>query len=228
MRSPSKSPVIVDISPPSTTRFTFERWTSLIDRFGLRTSQRVFETIKDRYSNSSLAYHNVQHINDCLEQFDAARAIAEYPDEVEFAIWFHDVIYDTHRADNEAMSAAFAADVLREATCEGSEIANDAVDRITANILATAHRSHVSRIDEQLIVDIDLSILGRPAPEFDRYETAIRKEYNWVPKEVFVEKRAEILRTFLDRERIYLTESFFDRYEANARQNLERAIQQLI
>jgi predicted metal-dependent HD superfamily phosphohydrolase len=76
-------------------------------------------------------------------------------------------------------------------------------------------------------VDIDLSILGQPPERFWEYESQIRREYEWVPENVFTEKRAEILQQFLSRKTIYGTSYFFEKYERQARINLAASIQKL-
>lgn len=62
---------------------------------------------------------------------------------------------------------------------------------------------------------------------FDRYEAGIRTEYHWVPDEVFWPKRAEFLRTMMNRKRIYATDFFATKYEAAARENLARSIRRI-
>lgn len=67
----------------------------------------------------------------------------------------------------------------------------------------------------------------QPKERFQEYEEHIRREYDWVPKETFVAKRAEILERFLARKRIYTTEHFFAKYEQRARANLRNSIRRL-
>ncbi len=81
--------------------------------------------------------------------------------------------------------------------------------------------------DAPLLVDVDLSIFGKPPERFDEYETQIRQEYSWVPEATFREKRAEILERFLARKRIYNTEVVFVRYEQQARKNLHASLHRL-
>jgi predicted metal-dependent HD superfamily phosphohydrolase len=76
-------------------------------------------------------------------------------------------------------------------------------------------------------VDIDLSILGAEAERFDEYEVQVRQEYAWVPGPVFRHKRREILQGFLARPHIYATEWFQRRFEAVARNNLQRSVARL-
>ncbi len=78
--------------------------------------------------------------------------------------------------------------------------------------------------DQQLVVDIDLSILGAPEERFDEYEQQIRQEYSWVDEAVFRSVRGKILQEFLARPAIYSTRTFQDLLERCARANLERSI----
>jgi len=183
---------------------------------------RMFGESFAGYSEPNRAYHNEQHISDCLQQLDDAADLAERPDEVELAIWFHDLIYDTHRSDNESQSVDRAAAILHE-----SDYHSEVIERVVANILATTHQATPEGLDEQLTVDIDLSILGRSQKEYDRFEAAIRTEYRWVPSFMFKRRRRSILKTFLKGDRNYATDQFTQRFESNARENLRRAIDQL-
>ena len=76
-------------------------------------------------------------------------------------------------------------------------------------------------------MDVDLWILGADSPRFDEYERQIRQEYAWVPEQTFRQRRAAILREFLARPAIYSTSLFSQRYEAQARANLRRSLDQL-
>ena len=77
------------------------------------------------------------------------------------------------------------------------------------------------------MVDVDLSILGQNEKRFVEYEAGIRAEYSWVTPDSLNAKRAEILQKFLDRGRIYSTQQFFDKFERQARRNLERSIRRI-
>jgi len=75
-----------------------------------------------------------------------------------------------------------------------------------------------------VLIDMDLAILGQPAPIFDAYEQHIRQEYAWVPHEAYLKGRARILRSFLHRATIYATDHFRLHYEAQARSNIARLL----
>jgi predicted metal-dependent HD superfamily phosphohydrolase len=79
-------------------------------------------------------------------------------------------------------------------------------------------------LDEQLLVDIDLAILGASEARFLEYERQIREEYGFVPGWLFRRKRRAILRSFLKRPRIFSTQHFNASLEQRARANLARAM----
>lgn len=174
------------------------------------------------YAESHRHYHNLRHIDECLEELDTARVLAVQPRAIEAAIWFHDVVYDPSSAANEEESADLAARCLTEAGA-----APALIGEIHALILATKAHAAEPNTDAALLVDLDLAILGKPPERFEEYERAIREEYFWVEPEIYGVKRAEILAGFLARPLLYSTDFFRLKYENSARQNLTRSLRQL-
>ena len=96
--------------------------------------------------------------------------------------------------------------------------------------MATQHDASAAfgaSLDGQLLVDIDLSILGSPAERFERYDQDVRKEYAWVPGFRYQETRAQVLQTFLDQPGLYHGEHAVALVEAQARINLAAALSRL-
>ena len=141
---------------------------------------------------------------------------------MQLALWFHDAIYDTRAQDNEERSAIWAADSLR-----GAGVREDVAARVHALVMVTKHAAVPSGADAELLVDVDLSILGAPEARFAEYERQVRREYAWVPEDAFRRARARVLESFLARPRIYSTRWFERRLEERARANLARSIAEL-
>jgi predicted metal-dependent HD superfamily phosphohydrolase len=178
--------------------------------------------LRERYRQPHRAYHNLEHIIASLGELDQFYAAGQASQPaVALALFYHDAVYDPRASDNEMQSAALAGRDL------GRLLPAPLMADITRLILVTDHRRPAMQRDEQLIVDSDLSILGRPAEEFARYDAAIREEYSHVPEKAYRAGRTRILQQFLDRPRLYRTEFFFEQYEAKARVNLINALAQL-
>ncbi len=88
----------------------------------------------------------------------------------------------------------------------------------------TRHAAEPVGIDAHVLVDADLSILGAQPARFQEYEAQVRSEYGWVPDAMFRSTRAKILKEFLGRPHLYCTAHFRERYEAQARRNLQHSL----
>jgi predicted metal-dependent HD superfamily phosphohydrolase len=172
-----------------------------------------------RYGEPHRAYHTLQHLEECLTLRAALTTPCTAPAEIDIALWFHDAIYEPARNDNEAHSAAWLDDVAAHAGVTG-QVRN----RLRDLVMVTRHSAAPRTMDEALLVDIDLSILGAPAERFVEYETQVRQEYRWVPEWLYRRKRRAILIGFLDRPELYLTAECRQRFEDQARRNLARSI----
>lgn len=200
---------------------TRERWEATWHGLGAR-EPALYEELLAAYSEPHRRYHTAQHLDECFALFDEVRSLAERPAEVAAALWFHDAIYKPRRQDSEKRSAEWA-----RSAALGAGAGTAAAGRVHALVMATRHDAVPHGADEQVLVDVDLSILGAAPARFDEYERQVRDEYAWVPDFVFRRKRKAILRAFLERAAIFATMPMRERLEAQARENLARSIERL-
>jgi predicted metal-dependent HD superfamily phosphohydrolase len=198
------------------------RWFTLSESIMGDKTEEIFESLTAKYSETCRHYHTLSHIENCLFEFDKVKDQLSSPVTLELALWFHDVIYDPKKQNNEAMSAKFAKNVLTQATITTQE-----ADSVLGLINATKH-PHVARSEsENYMMDIDLSILGAEPSSYDIYSSQIRLEYSHVPNLIYRWKRIKVLRSFQALDAIFRTTYFFNLYERSARDNMNREIQQL-
>ena len=196
-----------------------QRWQALWQEVDKPAPAGLLRALFEAYSEPQRHYHTLQHLEECFVHFDALKQLAGHPLEVELALWFHDSVYDVHARDNEARSAAWAGQALRDAG-----LSDEACARIHALVMATCHDALPASSDARLLTDIDLAILGAEPARFSEYERQIRREYAHVPAPLFFAKRREILQGFLAREPLFHTPLCRARLEAAARRNLAAAI----
>jgi predicted metal-dependent HD superfamily phosphohydrolase len=200
-----------------------ERFAALWDRLGGRGDGRdAFEEVYQAWREPHRSYHGVDHLRDCLARLDEAPAAPEERDLAEAALWYHDLVHQPGRSDNEARSA----DRAREALDRGGVPRHRGIE--VARLVRLTDHSHPARdAVGALVCDVDLSILGRPREEFEEYERRIRTEYDAVPAPLYHTGRARILQRFLARDPLFQTEHFRLMYEVQARRNLRRSLETL-
>ena len=206
----------------SSEKLSDKRWHQLWQKLGLPVDDDAFNQLQELYSQPHRYYHTAAHINHCLIQLDSSDLPEANNPLVEYALWLHDAVYDTHSTENERRSADLAAEILNRAGAD-----DQAIEFVDSLIMATCHQEIPSERPHQLLVDIDLSILGSPPDVFAQFEKDIRAEYAWVPMNHYRKKRCEILQSFINRPDIYLTEEFQHRYEQQAKVNIENLLSQL-
>ena len=182
------------------------------------TTQNFYASLYGAYSEVQRHYHSIQHIVECLEHFHQIKTYLDDTLSVELAIWFHDVIYNPQANDNEQQSADYMLRMLENV------LGSEQIAKIYAWILAT--KAHASTTDTDLayLLDIDLAILASDPMRFAEYERQIQQEYAWVEPSLYVKKRQQVLKHFLEKQLLYQTPFFQKRYERLAKQNLAQAL----
>jgi predicted metal-dependent HD superfamily phosphohydrolase len=184
-----------------------------------REGRSVYETVAARYEEAHRHYHTLAHIAACLTELGQTQVDDESRNRIELAIWFHDAVYDVPAKNNEVRSAEFFKKIATEHGVEPT-LTEDVIQMIKA----TAKHEippHCDTYAMRLLLDIDLSILGATPERFQEYNENIRQEYASVPNLIYVMKRKQALRRFLDRPNLFFTPEFCQRYEQQARTNIQ-------
>ncbi|GHA32562.1 hypothetical protein ACFFLZ_05165 [Photobacterium aphoticum] len=220
-----------------------QRFTTLFNTNVQPLAQQCFEDMVNHYQEAHRHYHTLDHVIACLDQLDAlidrssdddSSHYRKHDREMALALWFHDVIYDPRRQDNEAQSADVAVTWLQRLNEPDATL-----KAVKTYILSTAHTTQhaidtnaldTTAIDTQAthaLLDIDLSILGAPPTQFQQYENAIRQEYHFVPDTQYQRGRLAVLEHFHAQPTLFRTPAYRTLYEQQAQSNLTFAIQNL-
>ena len=202
----------------------FHNWFELLQNFDISptSTKQTFNQIVESYSNPNRFYHNLEHIKYVLEVIESLEIQTKYLETttVQFAAWFHDIVYDTKAKDNEQKSAEYAMEVISSLS-----IPSDVIKNVKKLILQTKnHYASNTDFDAQILLDADLAILGSNPAKYCKYTQAIRQEYIWVPDTEYFAARKKILETFLQRDNIYFTQFMQETKEKIARNNIETEI----
>ena len=203
-------------------RWLRRQWGDLMAFYGVAEAQAevIFADLVTRYEEDGRYYHTLHHIQNVLETIESLHAYAQDVPAIQLAAWFHDVIYDVRRTDNEMQSAVYAGELLGKMGLPPKTIA-----KVDFMIQATKHnRDCPGDIDCQIMLDADLATFASDWETQEKIEQAIRQEYAYVPDEVYRQGRQAILQNFLNRERIYCTDQMYTEREQAARRNIKRSI----
>ncbi len=194
-----------------------EAWFALCHRckVGLADATAMGEVVTTAYSEPHRHYHTLTHIQHCLGLAAGVPMPEADRDVVEFALWFHDVVYDPRLADNEERSAELAQSWLADVDVPGGP-------RVAALIQMTAGHRLGSNADlaTKVVHDVDLAILGTDKPVYEQYVRDIRAEYHWLSEGDFRAGREGVLRSFADQSELYALDAFAQMFGEQARTNV--------
>lgn len=141
----------------------------------------ISSSLFDSYNNRP--YHNKRHLKQVLYSRE------HWTKTQEFAIMFHDIVYEPMSTNNEFLSALIAVGYARDYT----DVDQQKVKEI---ILATKKHTRTGDSEIDLVLDADCSILASSKSEYMSYMNGIRKEYFMVSDEEYKKGRLAFLKGF--------------------------------
>jgi len=199
-------------------------WNELTLKYPVEYSliEELWAEIEKEYSTENRYYHNLAHLYYMIDKVYKFKDRLKDIGTIMFSIFYHDIVYDTNRQDNEQRSAMIATDRLAKL---GLPV--DKILKCQNQILATKGHETNADNDTNYLIDIDLAILGEIPENYKDYAKKIRSEYSSYPSPIYNDGRKKVLQSFLDMDRIFKTDECYQKYERQARENLKAEINEL-
>lgn len=182
----------------------------------------LWQEIGQCYTAPGRYYHNLDHLQDMIDKAFQNKEQIRDIDTFLFSVFYHDLVYDVKRKDNEEKSAEKAAERLRQLGVPENKIMT-----CRQQILATATHEAQENRDSRLLMDIDLAVLGSDPSAYENYAKMIRKEYAIYPSFLYKKGRKKVLRQLLEKQPLYHTQIFRKAYEEKARINMTNELNKL-
>ena len=186
---------------------------ALIDRF--------FREIERKYTSSRRHYHNLHHIQALLQFCETYAGQLQDRDVITFSVFYHDIIYNVLRKDNEPRSAGLAVKRLLALGVPANKAEQFKI-YIEATQTHTISSDVIYTTDLRLFLDFDMSILGAGWDGYEAYTRQVRREYRIYPDKLYYPGRRQFLQHCLQTEYIFQTQVFRELYETRARENMAR------
>jgi predicted metal-dependent HD superfamily phosphohydrolase len=191
----------------------FEDWAALAG--DSPTSRTEWAALVAAWSEPHRRYHDLAHLAAVLGLVGELAAAASDPAAVQLAAWYHDVVYDPQRPDNEEVSAERARAGLRGLVPEARV---EEVARLV--LLTTSHDPEPGDADGAVLCDADLAVLAGPPEAYAVYASAVREEYSHLPDDAFTAGRIAVLERLLALPALYRLPAVAGAWEPRARANL--------
>ena len=98
-----------------------------------------WEEVKGYYSEQKRYYHNLNHISYMLHLAENDQAELDDYDTLQFAIWYHDIIYNSTKSNNELKSAIVAQKQLKHLQIDLKKIEN------CANLIVSTKKHEIHK-----------------------------------------------------------------------------------
>ncbi|CAM4111564.1 MULTISPECIES: hypothetical protein [Flavobacterium] len=176
--------------------------------------------LEKAYSQKKRYYHNLTHLENMMLSFNKYQSEIQMKNEVCYAIFYHDIVYNAKKTDNELKSAEFALSILPKEVTINRTLVFDM-------IVATKQHQQNENKDTNWLIDFDLEILAKDWDNYKAYYEQIRKEYKIYPDFLYKPGRKKALQHFLESTNLFQTETYRTLYETKARENIRKEIAQL-
>jgi len=169
----------------------------------------LWKEIELEYSNNRY-YHSLKHLCSIYQELQTFKLSTI----IEFTIFYHDIVYDINKSNNEEKSAILAKKNLLKI-----DVPNEIINQVMQLIIESKSH-HTIFNSHKKFLDADLHILGSKSDIYQEYQKYSDNQYNY--------GRKLVLESILKKDKIYNSDFFYQKYERKARENLLNEYKKLL
>lgn len=179
----------------------------------------LWEALAERHGQPDRHFHTLEEL---AFRLDLLAATGPDTAPLRLALYYHHAVHDPCGENNELQSARFAREELARAGVreQDSAIVYDLI-RLTDPLPSPAMEH------DDLFLDLHRAWLGTPPEQYEAFARHLREDVAWLPDGKYLRQRMNEVMPLLDRQPIYRTETFRERFEDQARANLTAEITRL-
>lgn len=145
---------------------------------------RLHRELLGHYQEPHRRFHTLEHVGGVLHHLQTTTAGLDDTCAAQLAAWYHDVVYDPARGDNEEVSALLATTRLAQAGAPAAVVED------VARLVRSTAGHQPEQLDEAALCDADLAVLAGTPAAYERYRSGVRAEYAHVDEPTWRAGRA--------------------------------------
>ncbi|CAK9802092.1 hypothetical protein ANTPLA_LOCUS3076 [Anthophora plagiata] len=207
-----------------------DSWQKAIEGLESDVCDKWLTKLLEAYSEKKRTYNNLDILCDKLQCYNEIKDNLQNPQAVLLALFFQNFEYDPKALDggiknlehfNAFAEEAGIPDDAKQRTCELLKVA--ATHSTDAHKIGGAFGGE----DAHYFLDLDMVVLGFPSEIYAEYRERIREEYSFLSEPMYTALRLKVLQDFVQIPNIFATKEFREKYEEQARQNIQTEIELL-
>ncbi|XP_043280397.1 uncharacterized protein [Venturia canescens] len=207
-------------------------WKEATEGFDTAVSETWFNRLNEVYSDEKRTYHNMNSLSEKLSHYNEIKDQLKNPQALLLAVFFQNFEYDPKALDGESQNLDHFNTFADEAG-----ISPDNEVRIETCALlkvASTHSTEEHKVggafggeDAHYLLDLDMAILGSSPEAYTDYREKIRGEYSFLSEPMYTALRLKVLQNFVQIPNIFATKEFREKFEEQARLNIQAEVELL-
>ncbi|XP_016844342.1 uncharacterized protein LOC100123970 [Nasonia vitripennis] len=209
-----------------------DSWREATEGLDEGVSESWLTRLQEVYSEEKRTYHNLDSLRQKLQHYHDVKDSLKNPKAVLLALLFQNFEYDPKALDGENKNLEHFTSFAEEAGIPGdSELMTETQALLRA---ASTHSTEAHKVggafggeDAHYLLDLDMAVLGAETEKYAEYRDKIRGEYSFLSEPMYTALRLKVLQNFLQIPNIFATKEFREKFEEQARTNIQSEIELL-
>uniref|UniRef100_A0A1B6L420 Uncharacterized protein n=1 Tax=Graphocephala atropunctata TaxID=36148 RepID=A0A1B6L420_9HEMI len=209
-------------------------WSEITNDAGINYDKKQYwwSKIIQNYSSEGRQYHDIQSLDEKFKYFSSIKSQLKNPVAVAFALFFQYLEYnpksiDYNKKNIELFTTFFSDCELGLESPLYSEVLSLLEAADTSSTEEHKTDGAIGSEDRHYFLDLDMVVLGSEPEQYIIYANKVKEEYHFLPQPVYNDLRVKVLQNFLQIPNIFATKEFREKYEAQARSNIQKEVDSL-